>query len=164
LNLEPVRQARLARSRAEAARLLAQARQEAAAAVAAAELEAQRVVDDARELGRRESAVRDEEHAAHSVSEARELVLAAQRLAWESLTAAAVEAASALRAEPGYPELLDRVRALGRAQLGQGASEQEGDGGGVILRAGSRRVDYSLPALARRGLQELGGRVTELWR
>jgi len=35
--------------------------------------------------------------------------------------------------------------------------------GGVVARAGTRRVDYRLPILAERALDDLSDKVAELW-
>jgi len=83
----------------------------------------------------------------------------------EEARARAREAALGLRENPGYPELLERLKRTAIAQLGSEA-ELEIDPpsvGGVIARAGSVRVDYTLPALAERELEALDGELEGLW-
>ncbi len=166
MNLDPVRQVRLARARAEAERLLAQARDEAAETVAAAHSEAETTVAEARRQGSRDAAVENEGSGSESARAAREAVLAARREACDSLARTAEAAVLALRENPAYPRLLEALRAAALAQLGPGASVELDPRryGGVIARAGHRRVDYTLPVLAQRCVDALGPRIEELWR
>ncbi len=71
----------------------------------------------------------------------------------------------ALRSAPGYDELLDRLAAAARRDLGDDASVERDppDAGGVRAQAGTRSVDYTLPALAARWIDELGSSVRRLW-
>jgi hypothetical protein len=71
----------------------------------------------------------------------------------------------ALRDDPGYPALIDRLERLAREQLGP-AAEIERDPplmGGVLGRAGGQHVDYTLPAISERHLQAMGAEVERLW-
>ena len=80
-----------------------------------------------------------------------------------------VGSAPSLRHDPRYGALLDRLESLARQQLGAGAAVERDPvvAGravvGVIATLGSRRVSYTLPALARRALRELGEEVAGAW-
>ncbi len=92
-------------------------------------------------------------------------VLATQRVAYEELRRRARTAVLALRDDPGYPELLERLAAACRRDLGEQAQLEidPPEAGGVRARAGTRRVDYTLIALAERCVEELGPRLRRLW-
>ncbi len=92
-------------------------------------------------------------------------VLAARRASYDALAQRARADALALRAEPGYPQLLELLTAAARADLGADAEVTVDPPGlgGVIARAGTRAVDYTLVAIAERCVQDLGPRVAELW-
>ena len=96
---------------------------------------------------------------------ARELRLAAQRALIDELRLRAREAALQVRTDPGYQELLDRLSQAARSQLGPEA-ELELDPpelGGLLARAASRSVDYTLAALVDRAIVDLDGEVEALW-
>jgi hypothetical protein len=96
---------------------------------------------------------------------ARMAVLAARGDAYAELRRRARTAALTLRADSGYPQLLERLSAAARAELGPGA-ELEVDpagAGGVRARRGSRRVDHTLPTLADRCVDALGAEAARLW-
>ena len=166
MNLEPLRAALSAeaeagaeqrRTEAEAsgARRLAEARAQADAIVKLAGQAAEQTA--AQEVGRR--------HAAAS-RRARELRLEGERSLRDELRERAHEAALALRTDPGYPQLLERLSRAAKSQLGPGA-ELEIDPpqlGGVVARAGGVLVDYSLPALVDRTIDELGADLEGLRR
>jgi vacuolar-type H+-ATPase subunit E/Vma4 len=96
---------------------------------------------------------------------ARESLLAAQSELLDELRLRATEAALELRTDPRYGELLERVSALAKSQLGTDAEvEADAELGGVVGRAGSTSVDYTLPALVERATAELDGQLETLWR
>jgi vacuolar-type H+-ATPase subunit E/Vma4 len=93
-------------------------------------------------------------------------VLDAEQGALRELHARVRDAVLHLREEPDYQQLLDGLTARVRARLGADARvvrDPEGLGG-VIAEHGSRRLDYTLPALAELALAELGESIEELWR
>ena len=142
------------------------ARASAELVVAAARAGAAAMVEEARAEGRRDADRDNQGRGSDAAREARETVLAARPAAYESLVAASVRRALELRSHPAYAALLESLRAAAGAQLGPGAAIDLDPpvAGGVIAHLGARRVDYSLPALARRCLEGLGPRVEELWR
>jgi hypothetical protein len=158
--LAPVRAALLDRARADAAAALAAADTDAAAVLAEAREQAAALLREAREQGEREAAaLRTREHA-RAGREARSVVLGAQRTALDELRRRTRVAARALRDDRA---LLDRLRARLVTDLGPDAVVREHPDGGLVADAPGRRVDASLPALADRALDGLGGEVQALW-
>jgi hypothetical protein len=158
--LAPVRDALLARARADAAAALADADTDAAAVLAEAREQAAALLREAREQGEREAAaLRTREHA-RAGREARTVVLGAQRAALEELRRRGRAAARALGEDPA---LLDRLRARLLADLGPDAVVRDHPDGGLVAEAPGRRVDASLGALADRALDALGVEVQGLW-
>lgn len=158
-------EALLAEARANASRVLGEAQAQAQARAQAARRDADALIERAKARG----AAAGRLEAAHDEAVQRVLaqadVLAAQRESYEALRRAARAAALAVRDDPGYPDLLDRLAVAARRDLGD-AAELEIDppaAGGVRAAAGSRRVDYTLVALADACLAELGPTARRLW-
>lgn len=165
MNLDAVVDALLADARADADALRADADRDAEAALAAARREADRLLAGARADGEAEARTVAATELARSRRAGRETVLAARRQAYDRLRLEAGLAAAALRQSPSYPGLVENLGRLARLQLGAGAAVTvDGEVGGVVARAGSRSVDYRLPAIAERCLHELGPEVDALWR
>ena len=72
-------------------------------------------------------------------------------------------AASALRTDPRYPDLLDRLSERARELLGPRAVVTESPAGGIVAAWGSRRLDLSLPAVAESTLATMASEVSALW-
>ena len=163
--LEPAREALLADARARAERLLAQAEQDADALLAGARREAEELIARARDEGRAEGRALAARDAGHERVVTRWEVLAAQRASYDELCRRARAQAIHLREERGYEELLRRLQAAARRDLGEDAEiELDPHGrGGVLAAAGSRGVDYTLAALAERCVQDLGPALARLW-
>jgi vacuolar-type H+-ATPase subunit E/Vma4 len=156
--------------------LLAEAGRRAREIVALAEREADERVEHARgradalvaearaqgDADGRLEAAREEAVARFS---ARMTVLAEQNASYEELRRRARTAVLTLREEPAYPELLERLAAAARRDLGDGAQLQidPPDLGGVLGSAGTRTVDYTLVALADRCVDGRGPRLAALW-
>jgi vacuolar-type H+-ATPase subunit E/Vma4 len=134
--------------------------------MAAAGAEVERLTADARAAAESAAANEARQLVAQARRQARAQILAAQRDTYDELRAATHSEALSLRGSGRYPELLERLAAAARAQLGSSAAVavDPDPGGGVIARDGPRLVDCSLPALAGRCLAALGPRVEELWR
>jgi hypothetical protein len=92
-------------------------------------------------------------------------VLAARGAAYQELRQRAGTAVLELRHEAGYADLLARLSAAARRDLGDDADLEVDppDAGGVRARARTRLVDYTLPALAARCMDALGPRLRRLW-
>jgi vacuolar-type H+-ATPase subunit E/Vma4 len=158
------------------AALLADARDRAATLLREAEEQDNELIEDARRnaedllaRAREEGAAAGRAHAARDAgldrAAARWQVLAAQRISYEELLRGVRSEVIALQGEQAYPELLQRLAAAARRDLGEDAElEIDPPGlGGVRARAGSRRVDYTLPSLADRCVQDLGPLLARLW-
>ena len=159
------RDALLAEARQEAEGLLTDADADAEAIVERARAQAEQILASAREEGRAEGRAAASREEAQARMLARMQVLAARREAYEQLGQCARAAALALRDDPGYRGLVERLATAARRDLGAGAEvETDPDGaGGVRARAGSRRVDYTLATLADRCVRELGPAAGRLW-
>lgn len=164
MTLAAVREALLADAREEGERILGEARDEAEDRIAEARSQADQLVARARARGRAEGRVQAAHDAAMERASARFSVLSAQRRSYEELRTRARAAVLELRDQEGYAELVERLTASVRRDLGEGAEiERDPPGGGVRASAGSRSVDCTLPTLARRCVDDLGVRLERLW-
>jgi vacuolar-type H+-ATPase subunit E/Vma4 len=165
VNIEPLRETLLAEAKAEAAALLERAARERAGRISAAEQQAAALIAEARSLG----LALGEREAGHVLGRARrrstEVVLGSKKSLLEEARQQALAAVRALPAEPGYPQLVERLERAARAQLGEDAAIAVDLGlGGVRGRRGSRSVDYTLPVLVERCLEQLDEKLAEAWR
>ncbi|HEY6707666.1 MAG TPA: hypothetical protein VJB61_08730 [Actinomycetota bacterium] len=161
--LEPVRAWLLAAARAEAERRRAEAAADAERQVAGARAEADAILADARAQGTAEGSALAAAEETRGRRLARRLVLQAEREAYEELRARSRAAVRALRQDPGYPALRERLNRLALAAAGPGARVSEHPDGGVVAEAPGLRVDCTLDGLAERAIAALGGEVAELW-
>ncbi|MGB5757865.1 MAG: V-type ATP synthase subunit E [Acidimicrobiales bacterium] len=163
--LEPVRQALLADAKAEADRIVSAAVDAAAELIAQAQAGADEAVDQARHRAELAAQVYAEQRLAQIRSDSHRAVLDTQAQLGQRLLDEVHTAARALRGDPRYPALLDHLESLARSQLGDGAvvDRDPEPGGGIVARAGARRVDYRLVALADRAIDTLADEVAELW-
>jgi len=161
--LDPVRTALLTRATADGDAMVATADSDATAAVTAARAEAAAVVADARAEGERDAAVVRSAEQARARRQARGIVLAEQRAAYDELRRRSRVAARRLRTEPGYAALLGRLTALARGELGPEAVVREHPDGGVVAEAPGRRLDLRLTTLADRAVDTLGPQLEALW-
>ncbi len=159
--LAPVRAALLAAAQQDAERVLSAARSKSDAVLARAAQERERLLADARARGEADAGRLLDAERARTRRQARTMVLRAQGQAYEDLRRRAVGAVSALRDDPAYPALLDRLRRQARALVGPDAQVLEPSEGGVVAEAAGRLVVLTLPALAEqvldRGLPDLEG-------
>ena len=77
-------------------------------------------------------------------------MLAAQRAAYEQLRTRARIAVRGLRSDPGYPDLLARLRDVAQDRLGPAAVVREDTGGGIVAEDAGRRLSLTLDAAADR--------------
>jgi len=165
VNVEPLRQAVLALARADAERIAAEAETRAGSMLAEAGAHADELVARARVQAEAAADAEAASERSRARSEARTLVLGARRAVYDELRREAHAGALALRGDPDYPALLDRLAAAAREALGEEAEvvlDPPGLGG-VAARAGGRRVDLTLPTLVDRCLNDLGSELAELW-
>jgi vacuolar-type H+-ATPase subunit E/Vma4 len=161
--LAPLRAALLETTRTSAAAIVADAETQAAAILNDAKQQADLIRSDAAARGdataRSEALVRS----ALARRQAHETVLREQSALRRELQRQVRDAAVALRADPRYPALLDRLGQQCRAILGPEATVAESADGGVTARADSREIDLSLPVIATRTLESMGREVSPLW-
>ncbi|WP_062203665.1 hypothetical protein [Demequina salsinemoris] len=161
--LVPLRADILARARADSERLDAEAEQRAAAMVAEADREAAAIASRAIDAG---VAAAEADAALRSARERRrahELRLAGRESLHHDLEAAVLERASELKASADYPALLAALEARATALLGPEATVTEDPEGGIVAVHGARRLDLTLPALARATIESMAGEVSGLW-
>jgi vacuolar-type H+-ATPase subunit E/Vma4 len=165
MNLDPLRRALRAETEAETERRRSEVAAECDRIVADAESAARALVHEARLDGERTAAREAARRRAGAGRRAREVRLAAQRDLVEELRRRARQTVLQLRERPGYPELLERLSDAARSQLGEDAElvvDPPGRGG-VIGRLGDVSVDYTLPAIADREIDDLGLELERLW-
>jgi hypothetical protein len=165
MTLDAASEALLADASAVAERALAEADDEAERQLAQARAEGDSLLARARKQGEAEGRLESGREEARERTLARMEVLAARREAYEELRRRARAAVLALRSEPAYEELLERLTKAARRDLGEQA-ELEVDppqAGGVRASAEGRRVDYTLVALADRCVEGLGAGLKRLW-
>ena len=90
-------------------------------------------------------------------------MVAARREAVEELRRRARDKARDLRADPCYPALLRHLSQDVRRAAGDDLTVEEHPDGGVVARGPGRRVEATLPVLADRVIDALGGEVERLW-
>ena len=161
--LEPVRAWLLGAARADARRRRAAAAADADRQLARAKAEAAAILAEAREQGTAEGASLGAAEQARRRRQARRLLLEAERQAYEELRARSRAAVRALRDDPGYPALYERLARLAQAAAGPGAVVSQHPDGGVVAEAPGVRVDCTLDGLAARAVDALGEEVTGLW-
>jgi vacuolar-type H+-ATPase subunit E/Vma4 len=161
--LAPVREEVSARARADAERVLAEADADAAATLAAARSEANSILEAARAEGESDAAVVLSAKRARDRRQARAVVLAAQREAYDNLRSQVVQALSAIRDDPGYGPWRDRLAEHARRVLGADAVVSEAPEGGVLAEANGRRTAYTLVGLADQVINEMGADIEGLW-
>ncbi len=166
MNLGRLRSSFLAAAAEDAERTVAAAEEEQRARLAATQRHAAEIVATARAAGEADARVEGARTIAAARRRARTVTLAARLELYEELRRQALAAAAQLRTKPSYIPLLQRLERAARADLGADAVVEldVGEAGGVIARAGSRIVDYSLTALVARCVDALGERLEELWR
>lgn len=161
--LAPVRAELLRRARSDADRARREAESAAAALLAEATARGDAVLAAAAARGEADAAEVRSVRRARLRHQVRGGELTAQREVYEELTGQVTELVCALRHEPDYPLLRDRLAARARERLGPDAVITEHPEGGIVARAAGRRLDYSLPGFAARAVDELGADIVGLW-
>ena len=156
----------IADATSEAARVLADGERQAEQRLAEARAEAEANVARARATGEAEGRIAAARDTARRGAAARMAVLSARREVYEELCARAHESVLALRTDPEYPDLLERLAEAARQALGSDAEvDLDPPGvGGASARAGTRSIDFTLPSLTNRCIADLGPRLQRLWR
>lgn len=147
-SLAPLAAALRDRAHAAADEVLARADEDAQVVLDRARQQADVLLAEARARGAADGAAVLAAERAGAARRAREILLAAQRVAHDDLRAAAREAVRGLRDDEEYPVMLEALRDRALGDLGPGASLVELDRGGIVAEYGQRRAEYSLEALA----------------
>jgi vacuolar-type H+-ATPase subunit E/Vma4 len=158
-----LREALLARARQDAATTVAAADESAQATLAQARAEAESLLAEARTRGEQEAGTVLAEQRAQASRQARAVVLAAQRRAFDDLRERARAAVGSLRDDADYPQVLDALRERVRRELGTDATIREHASGGAVGLDGERRLAYTFDDLADRIVDRLGGELEGLW-
>ncbi len=161
--LAPLAEALSRQAEIDARAIAARAEDEAAELVAAARRDARAVLDGARSEGAAQAAADAVTSRVEAERRARRMELAAQREALDELYARSAAAVGALRDDPCYPRLLDRLGDLARASGGADLVVEVQPDGGLLAKGRGRRVDCTLGSLAVRAVDALGGEVRRLW-
>ena len=145
--------------------LTARARDEAGMRIRRAQHEADDLARRAREEGNATADATLVRANAEARRQSTTIVLEAKCAALEELHARVREAVMGLRDAPDYPQLLDALTTRARARLGADAHivRDLPELGGIVAEIAGRRVDYTLPALADRALDEMGDALSRLW-
>jgi hypothetical protein len=160
--LAPVREALRARAAADAGRVRAAAAEAAGVLDREARADVARWVAEARVRGEEDAALAAASMRAAADREARELILAARRRAYEELGRRVGGSARAVAGEPAFAGWRDRLGERARAELGRGAAVTVTPDG-VAAEHDGRRVAWTLDALADRVVADLGTEVERLW-
>lgn len=161
--LAPVRARMLEAAAIEADRIVAQARLEAAALVREAHRSAAEAVAQAQAQGRADGTRAAAAVRSRGREQAQSIALGAQREAHAELRREVRAAITALRADPGYGQLLRQLTAMATRLAGPDATVTVPPVGGVLARSGGVIVDCTLPRLADLAVGALGDQVRELW-
>ncbi len=143
--------------------MVAAAEAEAGATLAAAQREAGAVRAAARAEGESDAAALLATERARVRRQARAVILAAQREAYNELRSQVVQALSALRDDPCYGPWRDRLAEHARTVLGTDAVVSEPPEGGVLAEKNGRRALYTLVGLANHVIDTMGAEVEGLW-
>jgi vacuolar-type H+-ATPase subunit E/Vma4 len=163
VSLAPVRAALIGEATQRADELRAAATADAEAMLAAAGRQVDAVLAQARARGESDGRSAAAAREAISRRDARSVVLTAQRRAYDELRRRVRDAVGALREDPVYPRLLDRLEELARGIAGPAAAITPHPSGGVVAQGAGTFVDCSLLRLADSAVDALGAEVSALW-
>jgi vacuolar-type H+-ATPase subunit E/Vma4 len=161
--LETVRNHHLAVARERADALLGDARAQARRIVSKSSADAAALIEHAEKEGEEAAELDTSREWTAARRRARGIILAARQGACRDLQAAV---AAAVRADPRYPALLERLANEARRRLGPGADVDIDTSGdlGVSATRKDRHIDWSLDSLVVEGIERLGPEIEELWR
>jgi vacuolar-type H+-ATPase subunit E/Vma4 len=157
--LAPLRSALLATAQEDADRRLREADEAAHATQAESDASVARGRAAARSRGAADAAAAVTQQRSRAGARARSILLEARREEYLALKQAARSAMAALRDDPSYPAMRERMADAVRRRLGPQAQIDDADGGGVLGRAPGRRVDYSLASLADQAADEVAAEL-----
>jgi len=166
VTLEAVESAALGAASAEAAELRRAARERAEQTVAEARAQAAALLASRHAAAEALADLEERERHAQARGHARATVLRAQRAVLDGAKAAAHAAAAGLGEDPRYERRNRALAAEARERLAGTLPVQivTAPNGGLLARAGSRELDYSLRAQVERQFDALGEGLERLWR
>jgi hypothetical protein len=161
--LETVRNHHLAVARERADALVADARAQAQRIVSRSSADAAALIERAEQQGVEAAELDTSREWTAARRRARGIILAARHSAYVDLQAAV---AAAVRADPRYPVLLERLADEARRRLGPGADVDIDTSGdlGVGATRKDRHIGWSLDSIVVEGIVRLGPEIEELWR
>lgn len=141
------------------------ARQKAAGQLKEARRQAKELVEKAEQEGREAAERATARQRAEARDQAREQVLTARRATLQQLRERALSRLREREDDPAYGELMSRLEAMARSQLGEETTiERDPEAGGLVGRSGDRLVDYRLPTLVDRAMEAMGSELEDLWK
>lgn len=161
--LGPVRDALLARARADVAAEVARAEEEARAILQQAGRRADVVRQEARSRGEADAHAVLVATRTHARREARSVVLAAQSEVVAALHDRVHAGIGHLRDDPAFAEIERRLEAQARVLLGPEVRLTPDPSGGFLAELSGRRAELTLDAVAERLLERLGPELQSLW-
>ena len=165
VTLAAVRRAALERNEAEAEAIRRAARRRAEQITEDGRAEAAGLVAARLAVAEALADLHERECFAQARAEARATVLGAQSTVLSEAVAAVRAAVAQLPGDPRYEQLLHLLAADARARLAPGGtvSITPAGEGGLVARAGSLSIDYSLPAQVDRMLDAMASELQGLW-
>jgi vacuolar-type H+-ATPase subunit E/Vma4 len=165
MRLDALREALVAQARQEASALEAEAERAAAERVQSARSQAARLTEQAKADGREQTERAVRRRLSSARRHGREVVLRARRDALDRLRDRVVELLRDAEHTAGYSRLMADLASRAREQLGESADMIDDPAvGGFVARSGGRVVDYRLPEVVARTMEDMGDELEDLWR
>ena len=165
MKLDVLREALVAQARQEAAARESEAQRAAEERVENARSQARSLTEQAQAEGREQTARAVRRRLSSARRQGREVVLREQREALDRLRDRVVERLRDDEQAAAYAGLMEELRDQARGQLGEDAEvDDEAAVGGFVAHAAGRAVDYRLPEVVARVMEEMGDELEELWR
>ncbi len=165
VSLDALEAATLADARERAREIREATEERARRLLADAHAEARTLLAEQHASAERRAELAERRRIAQARADAHALVLHAQRAVLAEARQAAYAAAQALREDPRYAQLSERLAARARARLASAGPVRivAAPDGGLLARAGSLQIDNSLSAQVERCLQGLASELRRLW-
>lgn len=163
--LQTLERATLASASGEGQQISEAAEEHSRRILAEARAEARELLAARRAAAERQADMEERRRLAQARTQAREVVLRARRSVLAQATEAARAAVRGLADDPRYVRLLERLASEARERLARAGPVQitTPTEGGLIARAGSLQIDYSLSAQVERALEALADEIERLW-
>jgi vacuolar-type H+-ATPase subunit E/Vma4 len=165
VTLDTLERATLADASEQAREIRAAAERRALQTLDATRAEAEALLAGRRARAERRAELEERRHLARARADAHALVLHAQRSVLADATEAAHASAHAVRSDPRWARLSERLAADARQRLARFGSVRISatPDGGLVAQAGSLQIDHSLGAQVERALRTLASDLQRLW-